>query len=503
MEIFSAINHVDPAGVRECLKKGTDVNCPVPWHLNLPPQDRNYPLKDALYLDPSPGKCEILSDLLNAGASLEMVTTAMEDHPPLCLLAEDGDAASLDILLKAGADPQLRGKKGSALGAAVTALSIPTIKRLLEAGVRFPVVGPAPRVFLALAASSKEMIELLRENGLSPANYPRPSADSFGLLDDLIKKGNVEQINFLVSQGVDPDDTTWDKTSRLLLCGTDAEFTQHLHKGTDLTKVYGHAERSPCELAVERDLVTKLQLLFDAGADPMQCKPGPPYKGTSLLHVAAEKGSIQCLELLLSLGLPVNQTAGLGSTPLMEACEHGKLEAVRRLLAAGASVDQLNEFQQTALNLVAEWSVRPLDGSLDILKLLHHCGADLNHVDNLRCGIVKAMAEHRHHEALRWLAAQGADLNRNSYEGTPLRQAVLNDDLIAMEILLQGGADPNGRLEDDETVLFEVESSAAVRLLLKYGADPTLKDDLFDRTALEAIRDPIIKAAFPEPPAVS
>lgn len=48
-----------------------------------------------------------------------------------------------------------------------------------------------------------------------------------------------------------------------------------------------------------------------------------------------------------------------------------------------------------------------------------------------------------------------------------LPSAVLNDDLIAMEILLQGGADPNARLEDDETVLFEVESSAAVRLLLK------------------------------------
>lgn len=502
MEIFSAIHRLDSAAVLECIKQGTDVNCPEPGDLNRPPQDRKYPLKEALYLDPSPGKCEILSILLNAGASLEMVTAAMEDHPPLCLLAEDGDSASLDILLKAGADPQLRGKKGSALGAAVKALSIPTVKRLLEAGVRFPVEGPAPRVFLTLAASSKEMIELLMENGLSPVDYPRPPGDSFGLLDELIDKGNVEQINFLVSQGVDPDDTTRDKTSRLLLCGTDAEFSQHLQEGTDLTKVYGHAERSPCELAVERDLVTKLQILLDAGADAMQCKPDPPYTGTSLLHVAAEKGSIQCLELLLILGLPVNQTAGLGYTPVMEACEHGHLEAVRRLLAAGASVGLLNEFQQTALNLVGEWRV-PFDDSLEILKLLHHGGADLNHVDDLRRGIVQAMAKDRHHEALRWLATQGADLNQNSYEGTPLRQAVLSDDLIAMEILLQGGADPNVRLEDDETVLFEVESSAAVRLLLKYGADPTLKDDLFNRTALEAIRDPIIKAAFPEPPVVS
>jgi ankyrin repeat protein len=468
--------------------------------LDRPPQDRKYPLKEALYLDPSPGKCEILSVLLNAGASLEMVTTAMEDHPPLCLLAEDGDAASLDILLKAGADPQLRGKKGSALGAAVKALSIPTVKRLLEAGVRFPVVGPAPRVFLALAASSKEMIELLRENGLSPVNYPRPPGDSFELLDELIDKGKVEQINFLVSQGVDPDDTTWDKTSRLLLCGTDAEFAQHLREGIDLTKVYGHAERSPCELAVERDLITKLQLLFGAGADPWQSKPDPPYAGTSLLHVGAEKGSVRSLHLLLALGLPVNQAAGLGYTPLMEACHYGQLAAAKLLLEADAAVDQLNEFSGTALNLLGEWGcvAQPLD-CLEILKLLHQYGADLNHVDDLReDGIVMAMTAHRQHEALRWLATQGADMNLNSCEGTPLRRAVLNDDLTAMEILLQGGADPNARLEDDETVLFDVKSAESVRLLLKYGADSALKDNLFDRTAIEAIKDPVIMAAFSE-----
>lgn len=310
----------------------------------------------------------------------------------------------------------------------------------------------------------------------------------------------MPQIDSPVVQGVNPAITTLDKTSQLLLRGTDAGFAQHLREGIDLTKFYGHAERSPCELAVEHDLVTKLQLLLDAGADPMQSKPDPPYAGTSLLHVAAEKGSIRCLQLLLALELPINQAAGLGYTPLMEACHYGQLAAARILLEAGASVDQLNEFSGTALNLLGEWGcwAQP-SNCLEILKLLRQYGADLNHVGDLReDGIVMTMTENRQHEALRWLATQGADMNLNSCEGTALRRAVLNDDLIAMEILLQGGADPNVRLEDDETVLFDVKSAVSVRLLLNYGADPDLKDDLFDRTPIEAIRDPIIKAAFSE-----
>lgn len=497
MEIFAAIHRVDPAAVLDCLRQGTDVNCPEPWHLERPPQERESPLKAALNLDPSPEKCEILSILLKAGASIAEVTLAMEDDPPLCLLARDGDVASLEILLQAGADFRLRGQKGSCLGAAVESLSLPTVQRLLEAGMRFPTEGPAPRAFVHLASRSREMLQLLMENGISPANCPRLSEEEPGMLDDLIWQGNLEQVAYLLSLGIEPDDTTWDETSRLLLCGTDAAFVRHLEKGPDLNKTYGWGERSLCELAVERDLAKKLELLFAAGQDPWKIRQEPPFKEDTLLHVAAKYGSVQCLELLLLLGHPVDPVAGLGKTPLMDACERGCVAAVRLLLAAGASVTLQNEFRGTALRELAYLSLHPFRDTLEIMKLLHSHGADLNQVDDLRVGIVQRAAEYRHHDALRWLVEQGTDLNLNGYGGTPLRQAVLNDDLITMEILLKAGADPNVRMEDDETVLFDVQSAGSVRLLLQYGADPTLLDDLFDRTAIDSIRDPIIRAAFP------
>ena len=488
MEILAAVNRVDPAAVRECIALGADVNCAHPWQANDPPEERHTALKEALYLEPSPGKVEIISILLEAGASLDWATAAMSENPPLCLLASDGDVESMKLLLQAGADVQLRGRDGSCLSNAVKSHSLPTVQLLLDAGLQFPTERPVARCFLKLALRSPAMLQLLMVHGVTPAKYPRVSDEDFGMLDDLILRGAVDDISSLVAMGFDPDDTRWNQSCRVVLCGTEAELAEHLKKSPELNGRYGWPERTLCELAVQRDSLPKLQLLLGAGAEP----------GERLLHVAAEHGSLRCLEYLIAMGLPLDATEALDETPLMAACEKGQSKAVKLLLAAGASVHLENEFQETALNKVTQWSPHPLEASLEILKLLHQQGADLNHVDSLRVGVMKELAEYRHHEAMRWMIAQGADLNLNGFEGTPLRQAVLNDDLVGMEILLQGGADPNVRFEDDDTVLFDVKSAVAVKLLLQYGADPNLMDNVFDRTAREAISDPIIQAAFPD-----
>ena len=147
----------------------------------------------------------------------------------------------------------------------------------------FPTEGPAPRAFVHLASRSREMLQLLMENGISPANCPRLSEEEPGILDDLIWRGDLEQVAYLISLGIEPDDTTWDETSRLLLCGTDAAFVRHLEKGPDLNKTYGWGERSLCELAVERDLAKKLELLFLE-----------PLEGSSMI---IDKGMLPFMEL--------------------------------------------------------------------------------------------------------------------------------------------------------------------------------------------------------------
>src|SRR5262245_49918585 len=56
----------------------------------------------------------------------------------------------------------------------------------------------------------------------------------------------------------------------------------------------------------------------------------------SVLHLAAGRGHLEVLELLLAAGATVNRWSHEGSTPLHEAALGGHLEVARVLLAAGA-----------------------------------------------------------------------------------------------------------------------------------------------------------------------
>ncbi|AMV27426.1 Ankyrin repeats (3 copies) [Gemmata sp. SH-PL17] len=57
----------------------------------------------------------------------------------------------------------------------------------------------------------------------------------------------------------------------------------------------------------------------------------------SVLHLAARRGYLPVVELLLAAGAAVNRWSHDGSTPLHEAALGGHLEVARVLLAAGAN----------------------------------------------------------------------------------------------------------------------------------------------------------------------
>lgn len=56
----------------------------------------------------------------------------------------------------------------------------------------------------------------------------------------------------------------------------------------------------------------------------------------SVLHIAAFKGHLAVVELLLSAGASANRWSHEGTTPLFEAALGGHLEVARVLIAAGA-----------------------------------------------------------------------------------------------------------------------------------------------------------------------
>ena len=97
-------------------------------------------------------------------------------------------------------------------------------------------------------------------------------------------------------------------------------------------------------------------------------------RGFSTLWIAAEKGHVEVVKLLLTEGnAEVDKAANDGVTPLYAAAMQGKTEVVKLLLTEGnAEVDKTNNTGATPLYVAAE------QGMTEVVKLLLRGGADAN-----------------------------------------------------------------------------------------------------------------------------
>ena len=87
-------------------------------------------------------------------------------------------------------------------------------------------------------------------------------------------------------------------------------------------------------------------MLIDAGAN---VEAGNPHDGTTALIYAAERGTVDAAQALLSGGATVDAAKKDGGTALMAASHRGHLELVQALIAARAALDKQNDEGATAL----------------------------------------------------------------------------------------------------------------------------------------------------------
>lgn len=84
----------------------------------------------------------------------------------------------------------------------------------------------------------------------------------------------------------------------------------------------------------------------------------------TLLHLAARKGAVDDMKVLIESGADVNIVGDLGNTPLHQAAMMKQVESVKFLLKCGAKKQLKNEFDQTPLD-VAE-----ISKNAEIIRLL-------------------------------------------------------------------------------------------------------------------------------------
>jgi ankyrin repeat protein len=122
------------------------------------------------------------------------------------------------------------------------------------------------------------------------------------------------------------------------------------------------------------------------------------------LLTAIYRGDVQAVDRLIAAGANVRAANREGVTPLAMACLDGDLPIIDRLLKAGADPKERGPNGETVLMFAAR------NGRVDIITRLVAAGAEVNARERLR-GTTALMwaAEQRHPEAVKALLAAGAD----------------------------------------------------------------------------------------------
>ncbi|MHC4464267.1 MAG: ankyrin repeat domain-containing protein [Planctomycetota bacterium] len=243
------------------------------------------------------------------------------------------------------------------------------------------------------------------------------------LLRVAARAGNVAEVETLISRGVDVN--------------ANVEFDSRV-----VQRIFGAKES--LDIALE-------QKLTDA---------------TTPLHLAAEKGHKDVVELLVAKGADIGAKDTDGDTPLHSAAGADHRDVAELLIANGADLNVKNNDGRTPLDVALSQRHN------DIAKLLVEAGADIPTIH--MAAFVGSLDE------LRDFAETGTDIDTKDENGrTPLLRAVMGRHINAVRFLIECGAEVNIRDAQDYVPLMYAiwtMDSDMVRLLVDKGADVKAKD---------------------------
>ncbi|CAK6960863.1 dynein axonemal heavy chain 12-like [Scomber scombrus] len=256
-----------------------------------------------------------------------------------------------------------------------------------------------------------------------------------------VQEGLIENANFLLQHGAQPDTQDFDQDSPLFI-----------------------AIRS------ERIDIVSLLLLHASRVNQEGCHGRQP------LHEAARVGNSELVKLLLQAGAQPDPRSDYGLTPLALAAQAGYLEVVETLLRRGADVR--SQAQDEASILYEASSC----GDPAVISLLLEFGADPNVAKLTGHMPIHRVAHRGHLQALQLLIPVTSFDDVSDSGMSPLHSAAAGGNTNCIKALLDAGYDPNYMLyprirhsyEDERksALFFAVTNNdlPSARMLLEAGA---------------------------------
>lgn len=161
--------------------------------------------------------------------------------------------------------------------------------------------------------------------------------------------------------------------------------------------------------------------------------------GTTLLHIASDKGDIDLVKLLLRRGADVNaRTHDLHHCPIHMAIMAGHRDVINELVKAGSKITHYSQNGYAPLHLATLGSYK------NIVEMLLGYGVDVNMVSGHGNSSLHIAVMEQAYEVAKLLLGKGANVDAKNDSGwCPLHCAVEGGQVKFVEVLLQYGAHIN------------------------------------------------------------
>jgi ankyrin repeat protein len=323
---------------------------------------------------------------------------------PLQWAVYEGDTAKVRELIRAGADVSLANDYGaSPVSLAAVVGDAATLKLLLDAG----------------------------------ADADSPNGDGMTALMLVARTGNVEAAKLLLEHGatIDASESFGGQTALMW-----AAARRHPEM-IELLIAHGAAVDA-------RSAVRDYQRHIQAEGRPKSLDSG----GFTPLLYAARENCMKCVDVLLAKGADIDLPDPDGVTPLHVAIMNANWDLAKRLIEAGANVQQWDIYGEAPLFTAVGGRARNDGGRASIDPPNQTTGLE----------IVRLLLERGANPNMQ-LFFRPANVNgpTNTRGSTPLIRAAANNDLEVVKLLLEHGADATVYMADRQTPIHAVLAGRA------------------------------------------
>ncbi|XP_063818304.1 fibronectin type 3 and ankyrin repeat domains protein 1 isoform X1 [Pseudophryne corroboree] len=202
-----------------------------------------------------------------------------------------------------------------------------------------------------------------------------------------------------------------------------------------------------------------------------------PMNGAHFHRAVNMNDEAAVINILQTGYVKVNVPDKLGFSPLMVAAQKGYLRLVELLVEHGADISQVNGSGKNSLMLAC------FAGHLDVVEFLRNHGVPWDLRDRSGCAAMHWAADGGHLKVIEWMINDDCkvDIKDTCLEWTPLmRVSAISGNTEVAKCLINAGAEVNVKDKDGKTPLMVAtlnNHEHLVRLLIERGADCSITNE--------------------------